>query len=340
LLDSLLQEITGMTALTMFPLEDPRLLQQEIINIKSLIMALRGVLLDGFDAENEEFDSLQSEELLSVANVIDKLSVQANNHLSSNEDDDREDNDCVKDITNNAIRKTLEENEDLKRQNILLEQQLGEKERRIKALERLLLIDEKSFNITQRSGLNLVNTATQTDRASNRTSSLDRSSTINNLNARCRSLKSDEILKKSPSLKILPPSRSSSSANLSNLREKLHQVKSGSSSSSTSYLPSPVTPRRRFMLNGAEAKTGASLGSSNHTSSSSSTSYLMSPRPVRSKTSDGCQASSESSRHGWLYTQPSFKFSNRSSFNQQQLCKYYSDSGGTLSIPLCDNSLV
>ena len=89
---------------------------------------------DGFDAENEEFDSLQSEELLSVANVIDKLSVQANNHLSSNEDDDREDNDCVKDITNNAIRKTLEENEDLKRQNILLEQQLGEKERRIKAL--------------------------------------------------------------------------------------------------------------------------------------------------------------------------------------------------------------
>ena len=38
-------QITGMTALTMFPLEDPRLLQQEIINIKSLIMALRGVLL-------------------------------------------------------------------------------------------------------------------------------------------------------------------------------------------------------------------------------------------------------------------------------------------------------
>ena len=28
-------------------------------------------------------------------------------------------------------------------------------------LERLLLIDEKSFNITQKSGLNLVNTATQ-----------------------------------------------------------------------------------------------------------------------------------------------------------------------------------
>merc|ERR1711963_902462 len=129
-----------------------------------------------------------------------------------------------------------------------------------------------------------------------RTSSLDRNYPLDNINnnMRSRSLKVDET-KRSPSMKMLPPtSRSTSSANLANLREKLHQVKSGSSSSSTSYLPSPVTPRRRFMLNGAEAKTGASLGSSNHTSSSSSTSYLMSPRPVRSKTSDGCQASSES----------------------------------------------
>ena len=47
-------------------------------------------------------------------------------------------------------------------------------------------------------------------------------------------------------------------------------------------------------------------------SSSSSTSYLMSPRPLRSKVSnEGCQSSTDSSRHGWLYTQKSFKFNNR-----------------------------
>ena len=108
--------------------------------------------------------------------------------------------------------------------------------------------------------------------------------TLINILHRSRGLKVDET-KRSPSTKMFPPtSRSSSSANLANLREKLHSVKNGSSSSSTSYLPSPVTPRRRFLLNGSEhdkLKTGSSLGSSNYTSSTNSTSYLLSPRPVR-----------------------------------------------------------
>ena len=110
--------------------------------------------------------------------------------------------------------------------------------------------------------------------------------------------------KESPSLKILPPLtplRSTSSANIS--------------SKSFNYLTSPVTPRRRFMLQRSQDTSlqdkdqdRLALGSS----SSSSTSYLMSPRPLRSKVSnEGCQTSTDSSRHGWLYTQKSFKFNNR-----------------------------
>merc|ERR1719282_1724455 len=263
------------------------------------------------------------------------------NIINDNENSDEEESECVKDITNKAIRQTVEENEDLKRQNILLEQQLEEKERRIKALERLLLTEEKSqFSWTNGRKSFSVNTATQTERMHSRTSSLDRNYALNNINnnLRSRSLKVDET-KRSPSMKMLPPtSRSTSSANLANLREKLHSVKNGSSSSSTSYLPSPVTPRRRFLLNGSDQdklKTSNSLGSSNYTSSTNSTSYLLSPRPVRSKSSnEGCQTMVESNRHGWLYTQSSFKFHNRPS--NYHLCKYYSDSEGTLSIPLCD----
>ena len=54
----------------------------------------------------------------------------------------------MRDITSQAIRQTIEENQDLKRQNILLEQKLEEKERKIKALERILVSEEKSYGLT------------------------------------------------------------------------------------------------------------------------------------------------------------------------------------------------
>ena len=142
---------------------DQEALQQEIINIRTLLCALRGVLLEGLQVgssdENDNFDSLESEELISVANVIDKLSLTTSNIVNDTNDNTDE---SVKDITDKAIRQTLEENEDLKRQNILLEQQLEEKERRIKALERVLLTEEKSYNfgIKGRKSL-LINTASQ-----------------------------------------------------------------------------------------------------------------------------------------------------------------------------------
>ena len=93
--------------------------------------------------EIEKIDSLESEELLSVACVIEKLSENF-----SNENKEEETGGSVRDITSQAIRQTIEENQDLKRQNILLEQKLEEKERKIKALERILVSEEKSYGLT------------------------------------------------------------------------------------------------------------------------------------------------------------------------------------------------
>ena len=105
----------------------------------------------------DNFDSLQSEELLSVASVIDKLSVNAATDTVSEE----EPCDNVRDITHQAIRQTVEENEDLKRQNILLEQQLEEKERRIKALEKILVTENRSCSLSNGNKSLLVNSASQ-----------------------------------------------------------------------------------------------------------------------------------------------------------------------------------
>ena len=93
--------------------------------------------------EIENMDSLESEELLSVACVIEKLS----ENVTNKSEDEEENGGSVRDITSKAIRQTIEENEDLKRQNILLEQKLEEKERKIKALERILVTEEKSYGM-------------------------------------------------------------------------------------------------------------------------------------------------------------------------------------------------
>jgi len=312
----------------------PEFIQQDIINIKTLLYALRGVLVDDIKNgdEIENIDSLESEELISVACVIEKLSENVTN--KSEDEEENGSSGSVRDITSKAIRQTIEENEDLKRQNILLEQKLEEKERKIKALERVLVTEEKSYGmLSNLKKTSYVNSASQTDRANVRASSLDRSNSIHNPSSisRSRSIRDIEECRKLPSssssspLKMLPPARASvsTSSNISSLREKLAAVKTVSSSSS--HLASPITPRRRFPMQpnseqrstnesailGLSANQRTSLSSSPYTSSSSSTSYLLSPRPVRSKNSGDACLSSSDSRHGWLYTQSSFKFSNR-----------------------------
>jgi len=282
----------------------PEFIQQDIINIKTLLYALRGVLVDDIKNgdEIENIDSLESEELISVACVIEKLSENVTN--KSEDEEENGSSGSVRDITSKAIRQTIEENEDLKRQNILLEQKLEEKERKIKALERVLVTEEKSYGmLSNLKKTSYVNSASQTDRANVRASSLDRSHSIHNPSSisRSRSIREMEECRKLPSssssspLKMLPPARASVSAssNISSLREKLAAVKTVSSSSS--HLASPITPRRRFLMPpnseqrstnesailGLSANQRTSLSSSPYTSSSSSTSYLLSPRPVR-----------------------------------------------------------
>jgi len=319
------------------------ILEQDIINIRTLLSTLQQVLAEGcdFNAKNAEntTDSLESVELLSVATAIDRLS-EAANRTASDEDDaemislNGDNNNDVRDITNKAVRQTIEENQDLKRQNILLEQQLDEKERRIKVLERLLLSEGKSFRNILDGERSSVNTASQTDRLP-RTSSLDRTKIGTSISFRARAGSRLEEPRKppiqsSPSLKISTGSRSPTSAHLVSLKEKLQLARSeqgkrtsssttsSSSSPSTSYLPSPLTPRRKFLLSSADperTKSSQSLCSSNYNSSSGSSSYLLSPRSKLS--GDSCGGAGGGGpgltdcRHGWLYTQSQYKYNNR-----------------------------
>ena len=78
------------------------------------------------------------------------------------EEEEGEGGGSVRDITSKAVRQTVEENEDLKRQNILLEQKLEEKERKIKALERILVTEDKSYStIAVNKKTSYVNSASQ-----------------------------------------------------------------------------------------------------------------------------------------------------------------------------------
>ena len=101
-------------------------------------------------------DSTESEELIDVAAAIGRLSAAA---IECNNQENY--SDSVRDITDAAIRKTVEENEDLKRQIILLQQQLLEKDRRMKVLENLLLGEGKVVCHTAKDGKSVLNTATQ-----------------------------------------------------------------------------------------------------------------------------------------------------------------------------------
>ena len=101
---------------------------------------------------------MESEELISVACVIEKLS----ENVTNKSEDEEENGGSVRDITSKAIRQTIKENEDLKRQNILLEQKLEEKERKIKALERVLVTEEKSYGmLSNLKKTSYVNSASQ-----------------------------------------------------------------------------------------------------------------------------------------------------------------------------------
>ena len=97
--------------------------------------------------------NIDSEDLKDVALAINRLSVAT----VSVHPYDYETN--LKEISDNTMKKIVEENEDLKRQNILLEQKLNAAERHIKYLEKSLVVTEKQT--FPRRNYKQVNTASQ-----------------------------------------------------------------------------------------------------------------------------------------------------------------------------------
>ena len=82
--------------------------------------------------------NIDSDDLKEAAVAINRLSVASVNNTKQVYDED-----TLRDIADTAIRKTVEENEDLKRQIVLLQQKMDVKERHIQALENLLVNDRK-----------------------------------------------------------------------------------------------------------------------------------------------------------------------------------------------------
>jgi len=126
------------------------------MNIKVLLLSLQKILMND-EEDISENSSTMAEELIDVAAVISRLSASSNidHKISFQESSQR-----------NGMSKTVEENEDLKRQIIFLQQQLQEKDHRAKVLEKLVTGKKTLLNSSTEWRQNvLVNSATQTDRS-------------------------------------------------------------------------------------------------------------------------------------------------------------------------------
>ena len=100
-------------------------------------------------------ENIASDNLKDVAIAINRLSDAAVHNPNHK--------DTLKDISDTAVRKTVQENEDLKRKIVFLQQKMDVKERHIKVLEKLLLEDRKPIIHTsqQQNSNQIVNTASQ-----------------------------------------------------------------------------------------------------------------------------------------------------------------------------------
>jgi len=249
----------------------------DVLAIKTLLISLRRILMD--EKENvdndinqnifeENPDNIESEELIDVAAAIGRLSAAAS--VCNNQENY---SDSVKDITDTAMRKTVEENEDLKRKIVLLQQQLEEKERRTRVLEKLLVGEGKLSNNSDRGEkADLANTATQTDRCP-RTVSVE----TTRIPKTCLSLTGPkQANSQSPTvshlsashLQILQPYRSRSSHSL---RGGAHMPNRRAESPNSPAARQSATPNKHSNL--ASSSFSVSSGSS-------SSSYLSSPNHI------------------------------------------------------------
>jgi len=150
--------------------------REEVGDVRSMLLRLRRVLQEAdtvnpFDTDvslrpGNLYANLvlaESEQLVSAAEAIEKLSAAAAAGL--NQDTIEDFTDPVRDISDSAVRKTVEENQDLRRQVVFLQQTVDERDRRIRALESLLVSDRANSTSVSNSSSNAsVNTATQTEK--------------------------------------------------------------------------------------------------------------------------------------------------------------------------------
>merc|ERR1719266_2465283 len=145
--------------------------REEVGDVRSMLLRLRRVLQEAdtvnpFDTDvslrpGNLYANLvlaESEQLVSAAEAIEKLSAAA----AAGQDTIEDFNDPVRDISDSAVRKTVEENQDLRRQVVFLQQTVEERDRRIRALESLLVGDRANSTSSSQAS---INTATQTEKA-------------------------------------------------------------------------------------------------------------------------------------------------------------------------------
>merc|ERR1719397_2470156 len=148
--------------------------REEVGDVRSMLLRLRRVLQEAdtvnpFDTDvslrpGNLYANLvlaESEQLVSAAEAIEKLSAAA----AAGQDTLEDFTDPVRDISDSAVRKTVEENQDLRRQVVFLQQTVDERDRRIRALESLLVSDRANSTSVSSSNSNAsMNTATQTEK--------------------------------------------------------------------------------------------------------------------------------------------------------------------------------
>merc|ERR1719220_2782872 len=157
--------------------------REEVGDVRSMLLRLRRVLQEDMGAIDlhmadtvNPFDRdislrpgnlyanlvlAESEQLVSAAEAIEKLSAAA----AAGQDTIEDFTDPVRDISDSAVRKTVEENQDLRRQVVFLQQTVDERDRRIRALESLLVSDRaNSTSVSSSNSTASMNTATQTEK--------------------------------------------------------------------------------------------------------------------------------------------------------------------------------
>eukprot|EP00090_Calanus_glacialis_P029408 TRINITY_DN4719_c1_g1_i1.p1 TRINITY_DN4719_c1_g1~~TRINITY_DN4719_c1_g1_i1.p1 ORF type:complete len:1044 (-),score=228.11 TRINITY_DN4719_c1_g1_i1:16-3147(-) len=103
---------------------------QEVIDVKSMLFKLKTILLEAGTANPTQPTNLYANIVNAEADILTSTAANVLNAEKSS--------DTMKDIPGNVANKAVEENQDLKRQLVFLQQQLVEKDRRIKKLESLV----------------------------------------------------------------------------------------------------------------------------------------------------------------------------------------------------------